>query len=498
MSDKQREDRLVKLEELRKLGIEPYGRRFATTGSLKEIADSFAEGEPLRRVTAAGRIISLRPHGKAGFLTLRDWTGRLQVYVRKDVVGEEAFEVFRLLDLGDIIGAEGELQKTRTGEITVFAQKITVLSKSLRPLPEKFHGLKDVEIRQRKRYLDLIANDDSMQAFLKRTKIVRTIRQWLDDRGYVEVETPMMHSIAGGATAKPFTTHHNALDLDLFLRIAPELHLKRLVVGGMDKVYEINRNFRNEGIDTRHNPEFTMIEIYTAYSDFAGMIELTEQLVSYVVGQVNGSLQVPYGEQTLDFTPPWRRARYADLIREHADVDINDDAAVRAKAAELKLLPEGGQQWPAPTHDELVDKLFGECAEPKLIQPTFVTHFPASMCPLAKSDPDAPSVALRFEVIAAAMEIVNAYSELNDPIDQMQRFRRQVCDRHGCVDTSKIDYDFVEALEHGLPPTGGFGMGIDRLAMLLLNKQSIRDVILFPLLRPEKTENSEFRIQNSE
>jgi len=490
MSDKQREDRLAKLEELRKLGIEPYGRRFGTTGSLKEIADSFVEGEPARRVTAAGRIISLRPHGKAGFLTLRDWTGRLQVYVRKDVVGDEAFEIFGLLDLGDVLGAEGELHKTRTGEITVFADKVTVLSKSLRPLPEKFHGLKDIEIRQRKRYLDLIANDDSMQAFLKRTKIVRTIRQWLDDRGYIEVETPMMHSIAGGATAKPFTTHHNALDLDLFLRIAPELHLKRLVVGGMDKVYEINRNFRNEGIDTRHNPEFTMIEIYTAYSDFAGMIELTEQLVSHVVGQVNGALQVAYGEQTLDFTPPWCRARYADLIREHAGADINDDAAVRAKAAELKLLPEGGQLRtsrppPAPTHDELVDKLFGECVEPKLIQPTFVTHFPASMCPLAKSDPDDSSVALRFEVITATMEIVNAYSELNDPIDQMQRFQRQACDRSGRRDASKIDYDFVEALEHGLPPTGGFGMGIDRLAMLLLNKQSIRDVILFPLLRPE-------------
>ena len=480
MSDKQREDRLAKLEELRKRGVEPYGRRFAATGSLKEIADSFVEGErePARRVVAAGRIISLRPHGKAGFLTLRDWTGRLQVYVRKDVVGDDTFEIFKLLDLGDILGAEGELHKTRTGEITVFAEKITVLSKSLRPLPEKFHGLRDVEIRQRKRYLDLISNDESMQAFLKRTKIVHTIRQWLDDRGYVEVETPMMHSIAGGATAKPFTTHHNALNFDLFLRIAPELHLKRLVVGGMDKVYEINRNFRNEGIDSRHNPEFTMIEIYRAYSDFAGMIELTEQLVSHVVEQVNGSLQVAYGEQTLDFTPPWRRARYADLIREHAGADIDDDAAVRAKAAELKLDP-------ALSHDEMVDKLFGECVEPKLIQPTFVTHFPASMCPLAKSDPDNPNVALRFEVIAATMEIVNAYSELNDPIDQMQRFERQACDRSGHRDVSKIDYDFVEALEHGLPPTGGFGMGIDRLAMLLLNKQSIRDVILFPLLRPE-------------
>ena len=386
--------------------------------------------------------------------------------------------MFNLFDLGDIIGAEGELHKTRTGEITIFADKITVLSKALRPLPEKFHGLKDVETRQRKRYLDLIANEESMQAFLKRTKIVRTIRQWLDDRGYVEVETPMMHSIAGGAAAKPFTTHHNALDLDLFLRIAPELHLKRLVVGGMDKVYEINRNFRNEGIDTRHNPEFTMIEIYTAYSDFNGMIELAEQLVMHVVQQVNGGMKVQYGELEIDFTPPWRRVRYAEIIRENAGVDIADADAVRAKAAELKIDPK-------LSHDELVDKLFGETVEPKLIQPTFVTHFPASMCPLAKSDPDDPGLALRFETIVAGMEIINAYSEQNDPIVQLERFESQAG-----PDKSKVDYDYVEALEHGLPPTGGFGMGIDRLSMLLLNKQSIRDVILFPLLRPEGTSSS--------
>ena len=474
MSDKQREDRLLKLEELRKRNVNPYGRRFDATGSLKQIAQSFTDDLPPRQVAAAGRIISSRPHGKAGFLTLRDWTGNLQIYVRMDAVGGEAFEIYKLLDLGDIIGAEGELHKTRTGEITIFAQKITLLSKALLPLPEKYHGLKDVETRQRKRYLDLIANDESMQAFLKRTQIVRSIRQWLDDRGFVEVETPMMHSIAGGAAAKPFITHHNALDLDLFLRIAPELHLKRLVVGGMDRIYEINRNFRNEGIDARHNPEFTMIEIYQAYSDFNGMIDMAEQIVTFVANRVNGGLKLQYGEQELDFTPPWRRARYADLIREYTGVDLHDAAAARAKAIELKIDPAN------LPHDEIIDKLFGEAVEPKLIQPTFVTHFPASTCPLAKCDPENPDVALRFETIVAGMEIINAYSELNDPIDQLGRLEKQAGE-----DKSSVDYDYVEALEHGLPPTGGFGMGIDRLSMLLLNRQSIRDVILFPLLRPE-------------
>jgi len=478
MGDKQRDDRLAKLDELRKLGADPYGARFSTDGSLKRIADSFDPAQaPPRRVTAAGRIMANRPHGKAAFVDIRDWSGHIQVYVRRDRVGEDAFKLYELLDVGDIIGAQGELQKTRTGETTVFAEKITLLAKSLRPLPEKFHGLRDVEIRQRQRYLDLIANEDSMQAFLKRTRIVRTIRRWLDDRGFVEVETPMMHHIAGGAAAKPFITHHNALDLDLYLRIAPELHLKRLVVGGMAKVYEINRNFRNEGIDTKHNPEFTMIEIYEAFSDFEGMIRLAEELVSDVVREVAGNPRIPYGEREIDFTPPWRRVRYAEVLRETAGVDIRDEAAVRAKVAGLKLEVEGR------SHDDLVDALFGTTAEPHLVQPTFVTHFPASMCPLAKFDPADQGVALRFELIVAGMEIVNAYSELNDPVEQLRRFERQAGG-----DASKVDYDYVAALEHGLPPTGGYGMGIDRLAMLLLNRQSIRDVILFPLLRPEGKE----------
>ena len=474
MSDKQREDRLLKLEELRKRSIDPYGQKFQTSGSLAEIVRSFDEQAPAKTVSAAGRVTAYRPHGKAGFLDLRDWTGRLQVYVRKDVVGDEAFEVYGLLDLGDMLGVEGELQKTRTGEVTIFARKLTFLAKSLRPLPEKFHGLKDIETRQRQRYLDLIANEESMQAFLKRTQIVRAIRSWLDERCFVEVETPMMHHLAGGAVAKPFSTHHNALDLDLYLRIAPELHLKRLVVGGMQKVYEINRNFRNEGIDTRHNPEFTMIEIYQAFSDYIGMMELSEALVTAVVAQVNGGMQVQYGETVLDFTTPWKRARYADLVREYAGVDVHDDAAVKAKAASLRI------DVAALSHDEVIDKLFSETVEPNLVQPTFVTHFPASMCPLAKCDPEDREVALRFEVFAAGMEIVNGYSELNDPLDQLARLEKQAGG-----DRSKVDTDYVEALEYGLPPTGGVGMGIDRLAMLLLNKQSIRDVILFPLLRPE-------------
>jgi len=474
MSDTQREERLRKLEELKGRGVSPFGARFETTGTIAEILASFNDDEPGTSVVAAGRMVANRPHGKAGFLNIRDWTGRIQVYVRKDVVGDEAFEIYNLLDLGDIIGVAGELQKTRTGETTIFAKSLTVLCKALRPLPEKYHGLRDIETRQRRRYLDLIANEESMEAFLKRTRMTRCIRRWLDDRGFVEVETPMMHHIAGGAAAKPFVTHHNALDLDLFMRIAPELHLKRLVVGGMDKVYEINRNFRNEGISTRHNPEFTMIEIYEAYSDFEGMIRLAEELIGFIVDDVNGSRKVAYGDSEIDFSEPWRRARYAELLREYAGVDVNDAEALTEKAAKL------GIDVAELTPDEIIDELFSEAVEPNLIQPTFVTHFPASMCPLAKFDPENPNVALRFELFVTGMEIVNAYSELNDPIEQMARFRRQAGG-----DESKIDVDFVEALEHGLPPTGGYGMGIDRLAMILLNRQSIRDVILFPLLRPE-------------
>jgi len=474
MSNTQREERLRKLEELKRRAVAPYGEGFETSGTLAEIREGFSDETPGGRVVAAGRIVANRPHGKAGFLNIRDWTGRIQVYVRKDTLGDEAFEIYKLLDLGDIIGVAGRLQKTRTGEITIFAESLTVLCKALRPLPEKYHGLRDVEIRQRRRYLDLIANDDSMEAFLKRARIIRCIRRWLDDRGFVEVETPMMHHIAGGAAAKPFVTHHNALDLDLFMRIAPELHLKRLVVGGMEKVYEINRNFRNEGISTRHNPEFTMIEIYQAYSDFEGMIRLSEELIGYVADEVCGSRRLRYGDAEIDFSTPWRRARYADLLREYAGVEINDAQGLAEKAARL------GIDVAELTLDEIIDELFSEAVEPNLVQPTFVTHFPASMCPLAKFDPEDQDVALRFELFVAGMEVVNAYSELNDPIEQMARFQRQA---EG--DESKIDVDFVEALEYGLPPTGGFGMGIDRLAMVLLNRQSIRDVILFPLLRPE-------------
>jgi lysyl-tRNA synthetase class 2 len=474
LSDKQREDRLQKLEQLTSKGIAPYGQRFRTTGSLKAITDSFSDECPGARVVAAGRIVANRPHGKAAFLNIRDWTGRIQVYVRKDRVGDEAFEVYGLLDLGDIIGAEGELLKTRTGEITIFVDKLTVLCKALRPLPEKYHGLKDVEIRQRRRYLDLIANEDTMKAFLSRTQMVSCIRRWLDERGFVEVETPMMHHIAGGAAARPFTTHHNSLDIDLFMRIAPELHLKRLVVGGMEKVYEINRNFRNEGISTRHNPEFTMIEVYEAYSDLEGMMELAEGLFAYAATEITGGTCVTYGDMEVELAAPWRRARYADLIRQYAGVDAADAEAVARKAASL------GIDVADLTHEEAVDELFSGTVEPNLVQPTFVTHFPTAMCPLAKHDPKNPEVALRFELFIAGIEQGNAYSELNDPIEQLRRFEEQAGGH-----ASKIDFDYVEALEYGLPPTGGFGFGIDRLAMVLLNRPSIRDVILFPLLRPE-------------
>lgn len=478
MSDMLREERLAKMQKLAASGMEPYGRRFERTDALAALVASYKPGADGPAVRAAGRVSALRPHGKAMFLDLRDATGRLQVYLRQDRLGPQQYELARLVDIGDILGAEGPLTQTRTGEVTLFAERFTVLSKSLRPLPEKWHGLRDVETRYRQRYLDLVCNPDVMRRFYVRAKIIRAIRDYLDQRGFVEVETPMMQPMAGGAAAKPFVTHHNALDIDLYLRVAPELYLKRLLVGGFDRVYEINRNFRNEGLSPRHNPEFTMIEIYEAYADYHVMMEMTEALVCKAARVALDGTSAPFGEEIIRYDTPWPRRTYAELIGEYAGVDMCDEAALRAKAAAY------GEDVSALTAGELAEAVFKHAVEHRLVQPTFVVDFPADICPLAKRRKDNPNIAERFELLVAGMELANGYSELNDPIEQERQFRFQAS-RAPTGNEQRVDMDYVLALEHGMPPAGGLGIGIDRLVMLLTNSQSIREVILFPLLRPE-------------
>jgi len=422
--------------------------------------------------------VLMRDMGKMIFAHLRDESGQMQVAFRKNALDETGWQLAKLLDLGDLVACRGLLQKSRTGEITVWADTLTLLCKSLDPMPEKYHGLVDVETRYRRRYLDLMTNAESLQRFRKRVAIVEHFRQTLNARGFLEVETPVLQPIYGGAAARPFTTHHNALDADLFLRISPELYLKRLLVGGLERVYEFSRNFRNEGLDTRHNPEFTLLELYQAYSDYEGMMEVTETLVSSAAERVCGSMKLPYGDAEIDFTPPWRRAKYADLLAERAGVSMNDPAAVRAKARDLGL-PEADKDDAVVIND-----VFEELVEPELVQPTFVMDYPAALCPLTRRHPDDPNIALRFEAFVAGMEIANAYTELNDPAVQEANFAQQVRGEEG--ETMRVmDEDFITALRHGMPPAGGLGIGMDRVVMLLTDTQSIRDVILFPLLRPE-------------
>ena len=467
--------RIEKLNKLREKGVDPYGACYKNATPLKEVVDGYSEEDEGKKVKCAGRIMTMRRQGKASFLHLKDWSGKLQVYVKMNTVGEEKYEIFRLLDLGDIIGVEGGLVKTRTGEITVFADDITVLSKALLPPPEKWHGLKDVEIRYRQRYIDLSSNDDVMDLFLKRSSIIKSIRNFLDNRKFVEVETPMMQAIPGGAVARPFITHHNSLDMELFLRIAPELYLKRLLVGGMERVYEINRNFRNEGLSTRHNPEFTMMELYQAYSDYNGMMELTETLISGLAHDLYGAFEVPYGERTIDLSPPWQRSTFSELLSKYASVDLDDEEGLKAKGKELGMDVKGVHK------DIIAEHIFGELVEKELWNPTFVIDYPVSICPLTKACEDNPNLAQRFEMYIATMELANSYSELNEPLEQSKRFHEQAAD-----DTEgKIDEDFLKALKYGMPPAGGLGIGIDRLVMILTNSASIRDVILFPLLRQQ-------------
>jgi lysyl-tRNA synthetase, class II len=486
--------RQYKLSELKRRGFDPYPHKFDYTDTLGRVRARFEKADAAELegkkelVRVCGRIMSLRPHGKAGFLDVVDDSGRLQVYVRRDTVGEENFELFQLFDLGDIIGAEGTLFRTRTNELTVAATKVQHLSKNLLPLPEKWHGLTDVETRFRQRYVDLIVNPEVREAFLKRSKIIREIRSFLDERGYLEVETPVLQSMAGGALARPFCTHHNALDIELYLRIALELYLKRLIVGGFPRVYELGRIFRNEGISTQHNPEFTMLEFYQAYSDYRDLMDLTEQMLAQIAERVTGSKQVPYQDWVLDFSRCQRFAMkeailhfWPDSVEKPVVGDLESEEKLRqlAKSRNAPIDPEFGP-------GKLLGAIFDEVVEPKLIQPTIIYDYPREISPLSKTKSDDPETAERFELFIGGMEIANAYSELNDPEEQRLRFEEQLGERgRGDQEAHGMDEDYIRALSYGMPPTAGEGIGIDRLTMMLTNSRSIRDVILFPLLKPE-------------
>jgi len=471
VEDRYEQERLKKRDALTAMGIDPHGKTLDGIRPIGEVVSDYEEG---RAVRVAGRMLAQRNFGKAAFVDIHDASGKVQIYLRKNELGEDAFALFGQLDLGDLIAVDGKLGKTRTGETTVFAADLRILTKALLPPPEKWHGLRDVEIRYRRRSVDLFANPDVMKTFQARTRIISRIRRYLDERGFLEVETPMMQPIPGGAAARPFITHHNTLDMDLYLRISPELFLKRLLVGGMEKVYEINRNFRNEGISTRHNPEFTMMELYQAYGDYNVMMDLTEDLIATLVEELHGTTEIPYGDATLNFARPWARRKWNDLLKEHAGVGLEDKEGLRAKARELERDATG----PAAA---VADRLFEACVEDNLIQPTFVMDYPVEICPLTKTCPDNPALAARFELYIACMEMANAYTELNDPVEQERRLREQIEETEGQVRT--VDEDFLTAMKYGMPPTGGLGIGIDRLVMLLTNAPSIRDVILFPLMR---------------
>jgi len=473
--------RRKKLDELREKGIDPFGAKFLASHKTAEVMEHFdvLEDTP---VVVAGRIMAKRNMGKATFAHIQDFSGQIQIYVRVNEVGEETYDLFTHFDIGDIVGISGKVFKTRKGEISVWADQITLLSKSLRPLPEKWHGLKDVELRYRQRYVDLIVNPEVKDVFITRSRIIKAIRNYLDNKGFLEVETPMMHPIPGGAAARPFITHHNTLDMDLYLRIAPELYLKRLLVGGLERVYEINRNFRNEGISTKHNPEFTMLELYQAYADYNDMMDLTEELIATAAKEVLGTSMVEYEGRQIDLTPPWPRIPMLDAIKQYTGLDFlqaQDDAGAAKAARELGLEIEEGLG-----RGTIINEVFEEFVEPKLIQPTFITDYPIEISPLAKRKKEDPRYTDRFELFIYAREMANAFSELNDPIDQEQRFRQQVEQRaSGDDEAHRMDEDYINALEYGMPPAGGLGIGIDRLIMLLTNSLSIRDVLLFPQMK---------------
>ena len=517
------EARREKLRKIRDLGVDPWGSRFDGHQPISEIraregeitvesAGDCQTGRPPEqqgpRVRAAGRIVLRRPSGKVHWLQIRDWTGTIQVMIGKAQVGDANFALEQCFDLGDIIGVDGQLRRTRTGELTIFAEDLKLLTKSLATPPEKHKGLADPELLQRRRYLDLIHTDGVLERFLRRTKIVQSIRNTLSRHGFVEVEGPTLHAIAGGAAARPFTTHHNALDIDLYLRIALELHLKRLLVGGMERVYELGRVYRNEGIDARHNPEFTMLEAYQAYGNYETMMDLTEAMIVDAIRAMNKgplsqrergdvsltevSLKLPWGEREIDFTPPFARKTYDELFAEHTGIAADDAAGIAKLAEQFGFNPVG-------KHPDVVKSLvFEEHVEDALVGPIFVLDYPASICPLTKRKADHPAVAERFELFIQGMEVANAYTELNDPDLQEELFNKQLAGLPDEESMAKMDHDFLRALRHGMPPAGGLGIGIDRLVMLLCNSQSIREVILFPLLRPELSSDAQSETPSNE
>ena len=481
-TDRFEQQRQEKLARIAALGIDPYGSRYDDVEPAASVKAGYKEEDESQRARCAGRIVLLRDIGKLIFLTLRDRTGTIQVGLSKGLLTGQ-WMLAKLLDIGDIIGASGKLGRTKTGEITIWVEEggLTFLSKCLFQPPEKFHGLADVDQRYRQRYVDLWANPEVLDRFQQRSEIVATIRRLLFSKGFLEVETPMMQTIAGGAAARPFITHHNALDLELYLRISPELFLKRLLVGGMERVFEINRNFRNEGLDRQHNPEFTMMELYQAYADYRVMMDITEEIVAACLEALRLGAKVKFGDVEIDFTRPWRRAKYADLLQEHSGCDIDDIPAIRAKARALQIEDAGMDDA------VVVNEVFEATVEDALIAPTFVIDYPAVLCPLAKRSRTDPRFAERFELFVVGMELANAYTELNDPAVQYENFRHQL--RGQDESLTKMDMDYVTALKYAMPPAGGLGIGIDRLVMVLTGATTIRDVILFPLLKPVGPEN---------
>lgn len=477
------EQRYKKLEELRHLGIEPFGGPFYAEDHASDLLNNFdsatketLDASPVS-CSLAGRIVSMRDFGKAAFAHIQDSTGKIQVYFKRDVLGEK-HELVKKLDIGDIIGLKGRLFRTKTNELTVEIENLVMLTKTLRPLPEKWHGLRDIEMRYRQRYVDLIVNPDARQTFAQRSAIMKAFRDFLESKGFIEVETPMMQPIPGGAVAKPFKTHHIALGIDLYLRIAPELYLKRLLVGGYERVYELSKSFRNEGISTKHNPEFTMLEFYVAYRDYNFLMSFTEELITYVANSTLGTLKIPYEDTVLDFTPPWPRVpMFEALSQKNIPNEIFYDREKAKKWAgehKIELKEEASL-------GKILDEIFKELVEPDLVQPTFIIDYPVGLSPLAKKKKENPELVERFELFIASREIANAFSELNDPIDQRERFMKQVDE-----EAHRMDEDFIRALEYGMPPAAGEGIGIDRFVMILTNNQSIRDIILFPQLKPEQ------------
>ena len=476
--------RIDKMHKIEEHGWKPFGYRFLYTHRAADIAAQFDElSEKETEVKMAGRIMAIRGHGKTCFMDMQDKTGRIQVYVRKDVIGEENYALIKLMDIGDTVGITGTAFRTHMGELSIKANSVEMLSKSLRPLPEKWHGLKDVETRYRQRYVDLIVNPEVRDTFVKRSQIIRSVREVLDSHDFLEVETPILNTIAGGAAARPFISYHNALDMQVYMRIAPELYLKRLIVGGMDRVYEMGRVFRNEGIDNRHNPEFTSVEIYQAFADYRDMMDLTEEVVVKTAEKVLGTTTINYEGTTIELASPWKRMSMIEAVKEYSGKDftnVTDLEEARAIAKELNVAVE-----PSFGIGKIINACFEEYVEDKLIQPTFITGHPKEISPLAKSNPENPEITDRFEAYIYGREICNGFTELNDPIDQKERFLKQVEERaNGDEEANMMDEDFVNALEYGLPPTGGLGIGIDRLVMFLTNSSTIRDVLFFPTMKP--------------